>query len=359
MSNQIKNSKIRIVNWLLTRKCNLKCDYCAIVRNYKDKPEQYPDMSHYAHSQMDSQYVMRVLSIFKIHNPDMFHIFYGGEPLLSFGLSNIINYCNKENIQYTIISNNAPEIQHLITDLFNKTDYIQGFTSSVDPVFDSNDFDSVKLDRVTKSIEGLRRLKEIQSQGKVKDVVAEITVMKHNIHYLYNLVKILSEEGINSDVTFIDIAKSPFYDFSNIYDENLLVSQEEAKEQMDLLLNSNFDLHMKDILIPGILKILPSNMDCEIDKNLHNITIDADGTLRLCLRIRGVNTPKLYAHEVLTSGNPQEIAKSAHELIRADKKEYCKLCNHTCHLMSKHIDENDAGSEDLIHTNKRIIQEDK
>lgn len=352
--NQNKNSKIRIVNWLLTRKCNLKCDYCAIVRNYKNKPEQYPDISHYAYNQMDNQYVIKVLSIFKIHNPDMFHIFYGGEPILSFGLSNIINYCNKENIQYTIISNNTPEIQHLITDLFNKTDYIQGFTSSVDPVLDSHEFDSLKLDRVTKSIEGLRRLKEIQIQGKVKDVVAEITVMKHNIKYLYNLVKTLSDSDINSDVTFIDIAKSPYYDFANISDEKLLVTAEEAQEQMNLLLNSNLNLHMKEVLIPGILKILPSNMDCEIDKNLHNITIDADGTLRLCLRIRGINTPKLYAHEVLTPGNPQAISPSAHELIKTDKKEYCKLCNHTCHLMSKYIDENDTGVDDLVHKNKRL-----
>lgn len=343
-------SKVRIVNWLLTRKCNLKCDYCAIVKNYKDMPKEcYPEMKHYYKNQLTSYQVIDILDSIKRHNPDAFHIFYGGEPLLFNGLSHVINYCNDKSIHYTIISNNTPEIQPLIKKLFDETEFIQGFTSSVDPVFVNEE--SSKLDRVMKSIEGLKRLKEIQKQGKVKDVVAEITVMKHNVNYLYDLVKVLTDEGISSDITFIDIAKNNHYDFSNIKDPNLLVTKEEAKQVMDRLINSDLDIHMKDVLLPIIYEILPSEMNCELEKGVHNISIDADGTLRLCLRIKGVITPTIRADDFIDDrGNVTEYTRAA---IAEDKKRYCQLCNHTCLLMSKIIDNEESSAADLVHLDRR------
>jgi MoaA/NifB/PqqE/SkfB family radical SAM enzyme len=345
-------SKIHIVNWLLTRKCNLVCDYCAIVKNYKGKPSEYPDMNHYIKNEMSTDYVLNTLSLFKQHNPDAFHILYGGEPLLRKDLADIINFCNDNNIHYTIISNNTPQIQPLFTKLFDKVLYIQGFTSSVDPVFNSNE--DTGQDRVLKSIEGFKRLKEIKDVGLVKDVVAEITVMKHNVNHLYDLVETLSDAGINSDVTFIDIAKNPYYDFSNISDPNLLVTQDEAETQLHSLMNSDFNIHMKEKLIPLIYKALPSNMDCGIEKNLHNITIDADGSVRLCLRIRGTMTPRyIMAHEIFAKDDINKISPFAHICITTDKKMYCELCNHTCHLMSQIIDSEETEVKDLVHLDIR------
>lgn len=345
-------SKIHIVNWLLTRKCNLSCDYCAIVKNYKGKPKEYPDMRHYLKNEMSTEYVKNILSLIKLHNPDAFHILYGGEPLLRKDLPEIINFCNNNKIHYTIISNNTTQVQPLIKRLFEKTDYIQGFTSSVDPVFNSPDF--IGSDQVTKSIEGFEQLVKIKNKGRIKDVVAEITVMKHNVHNLFNLVKTLNDEGINSDVTFIDIAKSPYYDFSNVYDPNQLVTKEEAKDQIDMLLESNFDIHMKELLLPKIYESLPSNMDCKIEKDLHNITIDADGSVRLCLRIRGVTTPQnIMAHELFAKDNIKQVSPFAHMCIAEDKRKYCKLCNHTCHLMSQIISSEESQIKDLVHKNKR------
>ena len=343
---------IRIVNWILTRKCNLKCDYCAIVRNYANMPDIYPTIGSYMKNQMSYQYVIEVLDMLKVHNPDVFNIFYGGEPMLFSELHEIINHCNDNDIHYTIISNNTPEIQPLIKDLFNRTDYIQGFTSSVDPVV-SNKFSGTKLDRITKSIEGLKKLKEIQAKGKVKDVVAEITVMKNNLLYLYPLIETLTENEISSDITFIDIAKSQFYDFSNVTDSNLLVTQEDAKEIMTSLANSKLDIHMKEILLPAILDILPSNMNCELEKNVHNISIDANGMLRLCLRIRGVITPTICAEDIIDRENDFCLSPMVKEAIAEDKKRYCKLCNHTCLLMSKIIDNEESSAAELVHLDRR------
>ena len=212
------NDKIHICNWLLTRKCNLNCSYCGIVKNYKGKPSQYPDMKHYYQNEMSTEYIIEGLRKLKNHNPNMFHILYGGEPLLRSDISDIINFCNKEDIHYTIITNNSAEVQWRLQDLMTSVDYIHGLTSSVDPVFDEVSTD----DRIKKSLAGIMGLKKYR--GIIKDLVAEITVTNDDVGDLYKLVKYLSNEGINSDVTFVDIAKTPYYDFSNVTDPNILVS---------------------------------------------------------------------------------------------------------------------------------------
>lgn len=343
-------SKIRIVNWLLTRRCNLKCDYCAITRTYKNIPEQYPYIDHYIRNEMTTERVINGLKKLKLHNPNIFHIFYGGEPMLRKDLPEIIKYCNENEIFYTIISNNTDEVQPLIKKLFNEVGIVQGFTSSVDPIYN----DDKDEDRIRKSIDGLKRLKEMQQKGHVKDVVAEITVMQQNVTKLTRLIDELSQNEIYSDITFIDIAKNDFYDFSNVTDQNMLIqpSFNLAEYFVDFLNDPKLLIHMKDILLPKIFDILPSNMNCTLDKNLHNITIDADGTLRLCLRIRGFAVPRNITVDNLLNEN-YEIEKFLQNLYYIDKTSFCKWCNHTCLLMSEYIDNTEEGVPDLVHSDKR------
>jgi len=339
------NHKIRIVNWLLTRRCNLKCEYCAIVRNYKNMPKEYPDMSHYISNQMAPDRVINGLEKIKKHNPDCFHIFYGGEPFLFKGLSEVINYCNYQDIHYTIITNNTDEIQGLIEKLLGDViKGIKGLTSSVDPIFHQKD----ASDRVRKSVSGFERL--VRYKAWINDIVAEITVMNENVPYIYDLVKQLSENGINSDITFIDIAKNQYYDFANVWEPWKLVhiSPDLAKQFQMLHDDKELDIHMKDFLLPEIWNILPSNMDCKLQNGIHNLSVDADGSIRLCLRVRGVGTPTGYNLENIfdKDGN---FNQRAYISLCFDKQKFCQLCNHTCQLMSMFGDQ----VENLVHLNKR------
>jgi len=337
--------KIRIVNWLLTRRCNLKCDYCAIVKNYKGKPEQYPDMSHYIFNQIDADRVIRGLEKIKKHNSNCFHIFYGGEPMLFKGLSDVINYCNDQDIHYTIITNNTDEVQGLIEKLIKDVrGGIKGLTSSVDPIFHNRD----ESDRVRKSVSGLKRL--VKYKAWINDIVAEITVMNENVPYIYDLVKTLSMEGINSDITFIDIAKNPYYDFANVWEPWRLVhiSPELAHQFQQLHDDKSLDIHMKNFLLPQIWHILPSEMDCRLEKGVHNLSVDADGSIRLCLRVRGVSLPEEYNLENIFNSDGS-LNQRAYISMCFDKQRFCKLCNHTCQLMSMYGDQVD----ELVHLDKR------
>jgi len=274
--------------------------------------------------------------------------------MLRHDLPAIINYCNDNEIYYTVISNNTSAIQPLIKKLFDPVEHVVGFTSSVDPVFYEIGF---KKDRISKSIEVLNRLNDIQDAVKVSDVVAYITVMKHNQHMLHRLVQELSAEEIYSDITFVDTAKSWFYDFSNVRDSLFLVQPtfELAEELVDIISDVHLLVHMKDILIPKMFNTLPSNFDCEIEKGLHNITIDADGTIRLCLRIRGISAPSLNVTELFDKGYPTLINDHVFKAIVGDKMHYCKLCNHSCLMMSQYFDKTNQEVDDLIHSDKREV----
>ena len=340
--------KIQIVSWLLTRACNLKCEYCRIVRNYKNKPLEYPDMTHYIKNQMTTEDVITTLDKFKVHNPDAFHILYGGEPLLRSDLSDIINHCNKSGINYTIITNNSDAIQPQLEKLFENVNYITGLTSSVDPII----FKAGELtDRLRKSILGFERLKKYKTI--VKDLVAEITVDRNSVDDLYHLVKVLTDEGISSDITFIDIAKNHYYDFAEVTDPNVLVPRDPkiAKIFNDIVLD-DLNVHMKETLLGLIYDTLPSNLDCGIQNDVHNLSIDADGSIRLCLRIRGTETPREMniANFMDSNGNLNPDLKV---MLGKDKKMYCEKCNWTCMIMSQIVSQLDGEVGNLIHKDIR------
>jgi MoaA/NifB/PqqE/SkfB family radical SAM enzyme len=337
--------KIRIVNWLLTRRCNLRCDYCGIIRDVSSHSLK-KSINYFIKNEMECDYVIRVLKMFKLHNPDCFHIFYGGEPFLRDDLSEIIEFCNKEGIHYTIITNNTDEIQNRIEDLISKHK-VMGLTSSVDPgIFVYTD---ERDHEFKKSLEGFKNL--IKYKEFVPDVVAEITITNDTVGYLYRLVETLSKSGITSSITALDINKSEYYDFSNITDTKQLVHRSDELTKQFNKIRDNLDLrvHMKEIL-PKLWEILPSNLDCKLEDGLHNITIDADGSVRLCLRIGGKYTPThVMAHSLFARNtNCKLISPFALLCIHKDKKELCKLCNHTCQIMSMC-----DNVEDIVHLNIR------
>lgn len=341
--------KIQIVNWLLTRRCNLKCSYCRIVKDYKSKPGIYPNMKYYSDNEMSTMDVINGLKKLKKHNPDSFHIFYGGEPTLREDLAQIINYCNDNDIYYTIISNNTNESKRLMTKLLNDVSEIRGFSASVDPVIFTPERRNTHI--YQKSWNGLEKLTEYSKI--IKDVVAEITVTNSNLRYLYPLVKELTKRGINSSITFIDISRSFYYDFSNIIDKNILVNKTKLlKDTFDKIIEDNLNVHMKETLLPMIYEHLPSNYDCKIEKNFHNLCVDADGTIRLCLRIKGNAVPFHFNINNLLNDDGI-LNENLTQWVNYDKTRYCHKCNWTCPMMSEMISNNQDNSKNLVHLDAR------
>ena len=329
--------KIQIANILLTRRCNLRCDYCSIVRDYEGMPTEYPSMKYHKDHELDVTVWIEIIERLRKNNPDVFLIFYGGEPFLYSGLTELINYCHEKDIYYTIISNNTEEIQPRILQLWRDVGTIRGFSASVDPSLYNAlmDLHPSKDHAVWKTLVGYKNLRELKKNKIADDVVAEITITHDNCIHLYDTVKILSEADIYSSITTIDLKKSNYYDFSTITDKSLLVQPDSfiAKQFMDIMADESLKVHIPQMLIK-LYNILPCEMKCKIYEDVNNVTIDSDGSFRLCLRIRGTISPAASLNNVINEdGNVTGFFK---DTLKRDYDSYCKGCNHTCLLMSKY-----------------------
>ena len=363
----IEMHKVNIVNCLLTRKCNLHCSYCRISGDihYITKPTEYPKKDWYFDNEKDSAWWIDAVNRLHKHNPEVFFILYGGEPFLRWELlADLVNHMNANDMNYTIISSCNEGIQKFIYKFFEKVEYVKGFTSSIDP-----GFWKVKLksrqemmdDEMYKSHTGFRTLLDLMEKGLVKDPVAEITCDYVSIFDLEETVRRLTELGITSDVTTIDLAHNNFYDFSNIDSVKALVHPtEEVLAVFKRLKESDYMIHMKDYLMDAIPeKLLPSNLKCNIGtEHLSNLTIEPTGELRLCLRIRGRFVPRWYLTDLIqedgqlsqedmlpigsdSDGIPKTKAEVIAMAFEADYDLLCKEhggCCWTCMLMSMNDD---------------------
>jgi len=320
---------INIASLILTRRCNLQCEYCRISGDYIIAPKEYPNSSYYYENEKNSDFWIDVIIRLVKQNKNMFFILFGGEPFLYDGLTDIVKYMNNENIYYTIISNCSVSLRSKMKKFFEDVGKVKGFTASIDPGY----WMGIDNHEQLKSNAGFQYLKQIIEEDLVNDPVAEITVDNDNIIYLEETVKRLTEEGITSDITVLDIAKNNYYDFSSITVTDQLVAKSSyTKKVFDNLINGNYKIHMKEILLPEIYKILPAELDCKLEEGLHNITIDSDGSLRTCLRIRGREVPKFCVNDLL---DPYREYKEIIQAYKQDKQTLCRGCSWTCPIISK------------------------
>jgi MoaA/NifB/PqqE/SkfB family radical SAM enzyme len=341
----------KIVNLFLTRKCNLNCTYCGIskkpIKNIKHEEEWEDDktINYFHRNEQSYDFWIDCITRINLYNPEAFFILYGAEPLLYPDLDKIINYLNENNINYTIISSLNNGIKKIIDKLFDSVEYVKGLSCSVDPGFwiISNNDSNIK------SNDGYNNLLDLKRNGKIHDAVAEIVITKDNYQYLYETVERLSKDNIWSSISLMERSKNSNYDFSNLnLSNNEVLFTELEKQQIseifDKLINSDFKIHMKEIVLKTIIDSFPDNFDCKIENNLHNITLDSDGHFRLCGRIKSLG--ELNYRDIfdlidetgnLILNNYIDFKK----IIQREKKNGCRGCSWTCAMMSKHGSENE------------------
>lgn len=349
----MKKDLVCIVNWMLTRRCPLKCFYCSITKDYKGIPDEYPKMKYYYENEMKTDEVIDALSRIHAHNPNCFHIFYGGECLLREDMKDIVKFCHANKIFYTIITSNTDTMVPLLDKLINDVGYLEGLTCSADPIISKPQLNN---DRYNKSYAAVKRFANYKDVAK--DRVAEITVDSKSLPDLYDLLRVLTDLGVSSSLTFIDIAKDEYHDFAGTNNPKLLVQKEDALPVVNQIIENlekggpdKLTMHMDAPLLRRALEGLPSSYKCHLDENVHNLTVDADGSIRLCERIRGIITPTFKVKDYFTKDGV--MSQKLKDNIGVDYKRFCKCCNWTCPMMSQMVLEDENKVADLVHFDRR------
>jgi len=327
-----------IVNVILTRKCNLACKYCQITKD--PICDRYPRIDHYHRSQLSPEQWSKIFATCKSVNNNTFFVIYGGEPYL-YGevyLRNLTKWLNENDIAYTYVSNcSSSDIRDFWIRLHQEVG-LRGITGSVDPV-DENTRDTDPA-RYRKSKTSLNFLEVMVKLG-VPDVVAEVVVDKKTLANLVDTVRQLSRKGIWASCSTVEVALNEYYDFAFPVDfekakAEILLDPDETKvflNDLKMLKDEGCLVHCPE----GVRYVHQigdriGTMIYQEPPDLNTITIDADGTFRLCYRIRGIATPSISAlHDFANS--EKVFAMSIYQLQLAmlqDYNDFCEGCSWTC-----------------------------
>jgi len=326
--------EIVISNILLTRRCPYKCSYCRIVKDYENSP--YPNVHSY--TELSAQAWMDAIKILEDHGC-VFHTIYGGEPIVYKDMDELIRLMTEHETKYTFITSGAMPDKWLA---LHKKYGIKGISSSVDIV------SALSIDdRAKKSSLGKVFLSEMKQAG-VDDVVAVTVLDEKNIHGdgIFNLVKELSSKGIVTEITTIDEPKSEWYDFAEKTDLSIK-SYDRFKMVMDNLKGmkkAGYLIHNNEEYFVEAKEVIDSEYRCKTPYT--SLTIEPDGTLRLCYRIGGKSVRVLKVFDL--PGHTDFVEKA----FEKDRKELCKGCLWNCIMMSEFLTKDKVYAKKVFQHNQ-------
>jgi MoaA/NifB/PqqE/SkfB family radical SAM enzyme len=323
------------VLWYLTRKCNLRCSYCNIIRS----SECYDNSV--LRKEIPIDLAIESLRRFKKHNPHMFHIFMGGEPTLYTHLEELINFCNREKILYAIVSNMTDAAYKKLLSLLNKGIQINSITGTVDACLFDKNVDK-KDDKYKKSKLALERLCTFSQMPNVKEVVAEVCITRNDYHLLESLLEELTRRKIYADIFPIETRYNKYYDFAAPVDHDLLLPYDKdtikTLEKIYKRSKRGELLIIGDEVIKYMINFLPQNYKCKIPQTFSTMTIDSDGKVRLCIRIKGTRCEelKLTIPDILSKNGKykKKLSAKLSKAMMLDMQNYCRGCMWTCAMFS-------------------------
>jgi MoaA/NifB/PqqE/SkfB family radical SAM enzyme len=244
----------------------------------------------------------------------------GGEPLLYDGLVDLIK--KMEKFDYCVIS------------------------SSYKPLFDNKKkalLDaglknwSVSLDIIQdlweRTLHGMDALHYFMDNG-VKDLHAIVVVSYFNANEIDRFVKYLLSWGWWVETVQMEYGKNDYYDFASYEMKFCLPTLEQVVRLSKIFkewYNQGLRLHCPDFYYDMWVEYRDCSYVCK--DPFSSLTIDADGSLRLCYRIKGIHLPK---YKVFDLENKLEEVLDARD---KDKKLLCQGCLWNCVMMSDYFNE--------------------
>jgi MoaA/NifB/PqqE/SkfB family radical SAM enzyme len=260
----------------LTRKCNITCQYCKIIKTVL--PEELTNEQW-----MEAFDILDSLGI-------RFVNIAGGEPTILKGLGTLISHLNnRTSMHYSIVSNSIFNDRKLeeIVDAGLRT-----FVASVDVI----EGEVRHSDILRKSDAGLKMLKKLQARG-VPELCGNIVINGRNINNVMSVVRYLNDNGFWTSICPIVWGKGDNWGDIEKADESYRLTEahrEKLEEIADELLMMK---ERGDLILPteGYIRHMTSygigcNWKCYMEKKSPNpprLFIDADGSIMSCINFRG------------------------------------------------------------------------
>jgi uncharacterized protein len=347
----------------LTEQCNFRCQYCTYYDKYIDK--------NYKLKTMSQETAFKAVDLLMNHSKNAQNIsiaFYGGEPLIQFGLiKKIIEYCKEKypfNLpQYAMTTNGLLFGNEKIIDFLIANNFL--INVSLDgprDVHNAHRFDvngEPSFEKVFKNLIHFykKNPKFFKNNFSISTVTTPITRSQQQYEFLDNLCKgsIIFSDVIVESEYFKDILEK----FNQNYEEEQFEIGEFLFNNQTYLLNTLKKYHK-------ILKFTSESYTNELQKQnpsvcpggfcligLNKTFVNTDGNIILCERVNE-NLNDFYIGNVENGINIEKIQ----QLLLATKKlckkcqncwavKFCDACfmhfpydNDFCKKMKKDIEEN-------------------
>ena len=283
---------IRQVCLYLTRKCNVTCRYCNVIK-YR-KPELTTEQLKQALDKICDEIKPELL------------VFFGGEPFVRKDLQELLDYV-KGRVTYTIISNST---------LPFKYEGVESLTASIDS--DILQVGETKAGDIVKTNCALNRLLEAKYLG-VENVTGNMIAHRENYKDIPRLIKTLTNLGIWSIVGVVhcDTSKDDWKFRSTSVDMNLEQEQAEwlSKKLVKMKESGKYLLHNSMEYLEGIAKH-GSKLNWHCSKPYY-LTVDCDGSLIACNDYWGEEVPKM---------NIFDFDQEAYDKVWVEDTKNCEGC---------------------------------
>jgi len=258
------------VHFYITRKCNLRCNYCSLYDNRtKD---------------LDTQDVKRIVD--KLYAVGIRGIsFFGGEPTLRKDFCDILEYAVKKGI-VAYFTTNGTLLNKEYIDRIGRTG-VYFVEVSVDSLFQ---FDESKKD-YTRSSKILAQLKESQKLYGFS-VNTHLVITKKNLTHVIKTILHITDHGIPVTIGFLN--HNTYNDQPD--DESLFMETEEDKKRFCDVIDEIIDLKRKNIPVMdpfayyhGMKDYIKGNKDWDCSAGKYAFAVDYDGSIQLCYALKPYN----------------------------------------------------------------------
>lgn len=272
----LQNARVLESSVYLTRKCNLKCQYCRIVKTRL--PEELT-MDRWIE-------VMDILDGLGVR----FVNIAGGEPTILKGLGRLIRHLNDNTgLAYSLVSNsmfNDKKLEEMVDA------GLKAYVASVDVLSRREQ----NLHDLKKASAGMQMLERLKAYG-VPNLCANIVISGTNINNVMEVVRYLNDKEIWVNVCPIIWGKGDKWEQKDIADERYRL-REEHRLKLESIAGELLEMKKEGArIIPtesyiGNMPKFAVGLDwhcCFVNDEAKppRLTIDADGSLMTCINMRG------------------------------------------------------------------------